>query len=78
MSDAANEVPEEVRMMDYFMHLEYHELVCPIVLTYAAALMEGSCAPLCGCCQVVSLHGVAPVGVMFPAAARRQAVVVVL
>src|SRR5262245_44332149 len=28
-------------MMDYFMHLEYRELVCPIVLTYAAALMKG-------------------------------------
>ena len=24
-----------------YMHLEYRELVCPIVLTYAAALMEG-------------------------------------
>ena len=33
--------PEDVRMMDFFMHLEYQELVCPIVLTYAAALMEG-------------------------------------
>jgi uncharacterized OB-fold protein len=28
-------------MMDYFMHLEYHEVVCPIVRRYAAALMEG-------------------------------------
>ena len=32
---------EPVRMMDFFMHLEYHELVCPIVLRYAEALMEG-------------------------------------
>src|SRR5262245_38013090 len=32
---------EDVRMMDYFMHLEYHELVCPIVLRYAEALKEG-------------------------------------
>jgi uncharacterized OB-fold protein len=37
-NDAAT---EDVRMMDYFMHLEYHELVCPIVLRYAEALMEG-------------------------------------
>ena len=29
MSDATNEAPEDVRMMDYFMHLEYHELVAP-------------------------------------------------
>jgi len=43
LSDATTGVdPDEpVRMMDYFMHLEYHELVCPIVLTYAAALMKG-------------------------------------
>ena len=37
-----SERPERpVEMMDYFMHLEYHELVCPIVLRYADALMEG-------------------------------------
>jgi uncharacterized OB-fold protein len=40
-SDATTDAPEDVKMMDYFMHLEYHELVCPIVLTYAAALKEG-------------------------------------
>ncbi|GMU79492.1 MAG: hypothetical protein AMXMBFR46_22830 [Acidimicrobiia bacterium] len=30
-----------VEMMDYFMHLEYHEVVCPIVRRYAASLMQG-------------------------------------
>ena len=30
-----------VVMMDYFMHLEYREVVCPIVRRYADALMEG-------------------------------------
>ena len=29
MSDATTDAPEDVRMMDYFMHLEYHELVVP-------------------------------------------------
>jgi uncharacterized OB-fold protein len=28
-------------MMDYFMHLEYEEVVCPIVRRYAAGLIEG-------------------------------------
>lgn len=32
---------QPVVMMDYFMHLEYHEVVCPIVRRYADALMEG-------------------------------------
>ena len=38
---AASDRERPVEMMDYFMHLEYRELVCPIVLTYAAALMRG-------------------------------------
>ncbi len=32
---------QPVEMMDYFMHLEYHEVVCPIVRRYAASLMQG-------------------------------------
>jgi uncharacterized OB-fold protein len=36
---SASEGP--VVMMDYFMHLEYHEVVCPIVRLYAASLMKG-------------------------------------
>jgi uncharacterized OB-fold protein len=39
--EEASDPEQPVKMMDYFMHLEYHELVCPIVLRYAEALMEG-------------------------------------
>src|SRR4030095_3859764 len=39
--EGASDSEQPVEMMDYFMHLEYHELVCPIVLRYAASLMEG-------------------------------------
>jgi uncharacterized OB-fold protein len=38
---AAGDGDQPVVMMDYFMHLEYEELVCPIVRRYADALMEG-------------------------------------
>ena len=42
MSDTETSASAEpVVMMDYFMHLEYVEVVCPIVRRYAAALMEG-------------------------------------
>jgi hypothetical protein len=38
--------------MDYFMHLEYRELLCPVVRRYAEALMEGKLighrCPQCG------------------------------
>jgi hypothetical protein len=38
--------------MDYFMHLEYRELLCPVVRRYAAALMDGKLighrCPKCG------------------------------
>jgi uncharacterized OB-fold protein len=38
--------------MDYFMHLEYHELLCPVVRRYAEALMDGKMighrCPKCG------------------------------
>lgn len=39
--EGASASEQPVVMMDYFMHLEYEELVCPIVRTYAAALLEG-------------------------------------
>lgn len=39
--DGASTDEQPVVMMDYFMHLEYHEVVCPIVRRYADALMEG-------------------------------------
>lgn len=42
MSETTEAQPAEpVRMMEFFMHLEYHEVVCPVVRRYAAALMEG-------------------------------------
>ncbi len=38
--------------MDYFMHLEYEEVLCPVVRRYASALMEGKLighkCPKCG------------------------------
>jgi uncharacterized OB-fold protein len=38
--------------MDYFMHLEYQELLCPVVRRYADALMDGTMighrCPKCG------------------------------
>jgi uncharacterized OB-fold protein len=41
-----------VEGMDYFMHLEYHELLCPVVRRYAEALMDGKMighrCPKCG------------------------------
>jgi uncharacterized protein len=43
---------EPVVMMDYFMRLEYHELLCPVVQHYADALMQGKLighkCPKCG------------------------------
>ena len=43
---------ERVDGMDYFMHLEYRELLCPVVRRYAAALLEGKLighkCPKCG------------------------------
>jgi len=39
--EQANAGDEPVVMMDYFMHLEYEEVVCPIVRRYADALMDG-------------------------------------
>jgi uncharacterized OB-fold protein len=42
----------DVEGMDYFMHLEYQEVLCPVVRRYAAALMEGKLighkCPKCG------------------------------
>ena len=41
-----------VRMMDYFMELEYHEPLCPVVSRYADELLEGRIiahkCPSCG------------------------------
>lgn len=41
-----------VTMMDYFMQLEYQELLCPVVKTYARHLLEGKLTghkcPSCG------------------------------
>jgi uncharacterized OB-fold protein len=41
-----------VGMMEYFMQLEYHELVCPVVLRYKEALLDGKLighkCPKCG------------------------------
>jgi hypothetical protein len=55
MSDAKEEVVDPnapVVGMDYFMQLEYHELICPVVLRYSAALLEGKLighrCPKCG------------------------------
>lgn len=43
---------ERVDGMEYFMHLEYHELLCPVVRRYAEALVEGRLighkCPRCG------------------------------
>ncbi|MEI8000817.1 MAG: OB-fold domain-containing protein [Actinomycetes bacterium] len=42
MADTAPVTGDEpVVMMDYFMHLEYREVICPIVRRYAAALADG-------------------------------------
>ena len=44
MSDASQDVVDPnapVVGMDYFMQLEYRELICPVVLRYSAALLEG-------------------------------------
>jgi uncharacterized protein len=52
---AAETAPAEdgpVTMMDYFMQLEYHELLCPVVRRYASQLLEGRLVghkcPSCG------------------------------
>jgi len=43
---------ERVDGMDYFMHLEYNEVLCPVVRRYADALMQGRLighkCPKCG------------------------------
>jgi uncharacterized OB-fold protein len=43
---------EPVAMMDYFMQLEYHELLCPVVRRYADQLLDGKIVghkcPSCG------------------------------
>jgi uncharacterized OB-fold protein len=43
---------ESVNMMDYFMHLEYHEKLAPTVVRYASALLDGKLighkCPKCG------------------------------
>jgi uncharacterized OB-fold protein len=55
MADADTEAVDPnapIAGMDYFMHLEYHELLCPVVRRYASALMEGKLighrCPKCG------------------------------
>ena len=54
MSDAKAEPPDDgsVRMMDYFMQLEYHEPLCPVVSRYADELLQGRIiahqCPSCG------------------------------
>ena len=54
VTDASKEANagETVNMMDYFMHLEYHEKLCPTVRRYADALLEGKLighkCPKCG------------------------------
>ncbi|HSO95386.1 MAG TPA: OB-fold domain-containing protein [Acidimicrobiia bacterium] len=54
MSDGKAEAPDDgnVRMMDYFMQLEYHEPLCPVVRRYAEELLEGRIiahkCPSCG------------------------------
>jgi uncharacterized OB-fold protein len=54
MSDPKAEPPDDgtVRMMDYFMELEYHEPLCPVVSRYADELLEGRIiahqCPSCG------------------------------
>ncbi|HEY8218141.1 MAG TPA: OB-fold domain-containing protein [Acidimicrobiia bacterium] len=55
MADAEAEAVDPnapVTGMDYFMHLEYHEVLCPVVRRYTAALMDGKLighrCPKCG------------------------------
>jgi hypothetical protein len=55
MADADTEAVDPnapVQGMDYFMHLEYRELLCPVVRRYADALMDGKLighrCPKCG------------------------------
>jgi uncharacterized protein len=54
VSPDANEPADDgpVTMMDYFMQLEYHELLCPTVSRYADQLLEGKLTghkcPNCG------------------------------
>jgi len=58
VTDAPTTATEErdpnapVEMMDYFMHLEYREPLCPVVRKFANALMEGRLighkCPKCG------------------------------
>ena len=51
-ADAAVDPNAPVTGMDYFMQLEYHELLCPVVREFADALMErrliGHKCPKCG------------------------------
>lgn len=50
--DVAVDPDAPVTGMDYFMHLEYHELLCPTMSDFADALMEkrliGHKCPQCG------------------------------
>jgi uncharacterized OB-fold protein len=54
MSPTATEPDDDgtVKMMDYFMQLEYRELICPVVRRYADQLLEGRLighkCPSCG------------------------------
>jgi len=54
MSDPKAEPPDDgtVRMMDYFMELESHEPLCPVVSRYADELLQGRIiahkCPSCG------------------------------
>ena len=52
MSDAATPGTEPVTMMEYFMHLEYREVLCPAVRRYADQLLAGRLTghrcPQCG------------------------------
>lgn len=62
--DAAS---EQVEMMEYFMQLEYHELLAPIVRRYADCLMEGRIighkCPKCGLVYVPP-RGYCPIDVI--------------
>jgi uncharacterized OB-fold protein len=51
-SDAKSAADGSVKMMDYFMQLEYHELLCPVMRRYADQLLQGRLVghkcPRCG------------------------------
>ena len=52
MSDTPTADDGPVAMMDYFMQLDYHELLCPVVRRFSSQLLEGRLVghkcPSCG------------------------------